>query len=65
MQAYIFAHSIGVFSGSMNHIRSDGSFWGLMWFILALTTSTGHWIVTFTAIRLQYVSTLDPTHPNK
>lgn len=56
LQSYIFAHLLEVFQFTGEHLQSQGNFWSLMFFILALGIGVAYFCLGFVANHLSVVS---------
>jgi ABC-type multidrug transport system fused ATPase/permease subunit len=55
LQAWLFSKSIIVFIMPDDDLESEGDFWGLMWFVLAIGVGLAYFFQTWTSMRLQYL----------
>ncbi|KAH7010961.1 ABC transporter [Macrophomina phaseolina] len=54
LQAWLFAKVLGVFLLSEDELKSQGNFWGLMWFALAAGVGIAYFFEGWLSLRVQY-----------
>ncbi|TLS25983.1 hypothetical protein PpBr36_07704 [Pyricularia pennisetigena] len=55
LQAFLFAKLIAVFQNpNLDRYMSDGAFYSLMWFVLAVANGFGYFFLAYSAIHLQH-----------